>query len=57
VQEVLLSSIQPMPQYETLFNLKVMANGKNSASGKSLKHLEKIFSLNVMIAPNCFPML
>jgi hypothetical protein len=36
----LLSSIQPMPQYETSFHLKMMTNDKNLASGKSLKQLE-----------------
>jgi hypothetical protein len=40
-----LSSIQPMPLYETLFHLKIMANGKNLASGKSFKYLEKIVFL------------
>ena len=28
-----------MAQYETLLQLKIMANGKNLASGKSLKQL------------------
>jgi hypothetical protein len=41
----LLSSIQPMPQYETSFHLKMMTNDKNLASGKSLKQLEKILFL------------
>jgi hypothetical protein len=38
---------QPMPQYEILFHLKTMANGKNLASGKSFKLLEYILFLEM----------
>jgi hypothetical protein len=67
ISKFLLSSIQPMPQYETSFHLKIMANGKNL--GEKLKAIGKDFiSLNVIISPktweapgslatNCFPML
>ena len=40
-RKILFSNIQPMPQYETLFHLKMMANGKNLASGKAYNNWKR----------------